>query len=49
MNANGKKARNKTGMNRNQIHFSAHSHKSAAKRRKMGWGKSGAPMTKNNQ
>ena len=31
MNSTGKKARRASGLNRHQIHFSSHSHKSAAK------------------
>lgn len=39
MNALGKRSRKKSGMNRHQLRHVNHVHKSAAKRRKMGWGR----------
>ena len=41
MNINGKQMRKATGLNRHEIHFAKHSHKSTVKRAKMGWGKKG--------
>lgn len=39
MIATGKRRRKATGLNRFQLHFTQHAVKSAAKRRRMGWGK----------
>lgn len=44
MNSTGKHARKSSGMNRFQIRHAAHSHKSVAKRRRSGWGRSGSAM-----
>ena len=41
MTATGKKMRMMNGLNRYDLHFASHSHKSAEKRKKMGWGKKG--------
>lgn len=41
MNVTGKKARKESGENQHELHFRQHSHKSAIKRSKMGWGKKG--------
>ena len=41
MNATGKKMRLSTGLTRHELHFSSHARKSPAKRKAMGWGKSG--------
>ena len=37
MNATGKRARRMLGLNRHQIKFANHSHKSPTKIRRMGW------------
>lgn len=37
MNSTGKRMRKATGQNRHEIHHAKHSHKSAAKIRRMGW------------
>ena len=37
MNITGKKMRKATGQNRHELHHAKHSHKSAAKIRRMGW------------
>lgn len=44
MNPNGKKSRKQTGLSRFELHKAGHTHKSSEKRRRMNWGKSGAPM-----
>lgn len=49
MNATGKRLRKQTGLTRYELHRDSHAHKSPAKRARARWGKSGAPMTKNNR